>query len=275
VRVHILQYDIIWEDKPLNHAIVRSMLERAKPEPHDLVVLPEMFDTGFSLRVHETNDDNALTANFLRSIAAEYSITVQGAQTIRLENAKGLNRAIVFDPSGKQLAAYDKVHPFTFSREGEAFIGGTEITAYTWGEGNNALRICPAICYDLRFPELFRAGLARGAEAFAIGANWPSARTAHWRALVIARAIENQSFVFAANRCGQDPHLAYEGNSMVVAPDGAILAELAAEPGVLSVEISPKALRSWRNKFPAWRDRRPGVYAGWGWGLSDPGFVSG
>ncbi len=284
MRVHLLQYDIKWEDKAANHARVREMIEQANVLPGDLVVLPEMFDTGFSLNVSKTNDTDRTSEQFLKAIAASTGALIQGAQTIRRDDGKGLNRAIVVQPSGAISATYDKVHPFTYGREGEAFVGGSAVTTYTWqcgGGGENAceaggrggggrgvggLRVCPVICYDLRFPELFRAGLIRGAEAFAIGANWPSARAEHWRALIIARAIENQAFVFAVNRCGEDPHLSYNGGSMIVAPDGAVLAELAADPASISVEIDPRDVWSWRGKFPACRDRRPGVYAGWGSG---------
>jgi omega-amidase len=109
----------------------------------------------------------------------------------------------VFGAGGKLLAEYAKVHPFTFGREPEAFEGGDGVVTYAWG----GLTVCPAVCYDLRFPELFRHGLMRGAEVFCLGANWPDARQAHWRALAMARAIENQAFVLAVNRVGRDPHL--------------------------------------------------------------------
>jgi predicted amidohydrolase len=114
--------------------------------------------------------------------------------------------------------------------------------------------VCPAICYDLRFPELFRLGLLKGAEVYALGANWPDARQAHWRALLIARAIENQAFVLGVNRTGRDPHLNYAGGSIAVGPQGEVLGELAAEEAVLSVEIAPREVHAWREKFPAWKD---------------------
>jgi predicted amidohydrolase len=124
--------------------------------------------------------------------------------------------------------------------------------------GEASLTICPAVCYDLRFPELFRRGLQQGAEMFVLGANWPSARQHHWRTLLIARAIENQAFVIGVNRCGSDPHLDYSGGSMALGPKGEILAELGDEERIESVEIDPEKLRSWRGEFPAWRDARLG-----------------
>lgn len=118
------------------------------------------------------------------------------------------------------------------------------------------LMVCPAICYDLRFPELFRAGLALGAQAYALGANWPAERAHHWRALIIARAIENQAFVFAVNRVGCDPALEYAGGSLIVSPMGDVLAEGDDTVRVISAEISPGEVHAWREKFPAWRDGR-------------------
>ena len=138
------------------------------------------------------------------------------------------------------------------TREPEFFQGGSHVLTYTW----NDLTVCPAICYDLRFPELFRKGLKLGAHIFALGANWPSPRQHHWRALAIARAIENQAFVLAVNRTGDDPHLSYTGGTIAVDPKGDILGELTDQPGTLSVEIDPKALHDWRATFPAWKDMR-------------------
>jgi predicted amidohydrolase len=123
----------------------------------------------------------------------------------------------------------------------------------------------PATCYDLRFPELFRDGLRAGAEVIALGACWPSVRHAHWRALLIARAIENQCFVLGVNRVGDDPAqigagvgqvagLRYLGGSLVVSPMGDVLGELGADEGVLSVEIHAQSVRDWRSKFRAWKD---------------------
>jgi predicted amidohydrolase len=160
----------------------------------------------------------------------------------------------VISPRGDLLLEYAKVHPFSFGREPERFEGGSEVATYLWESGGQTLRVAPAICYDLRFPELFRLGLLKGAEAFAIGANWPDARQHHWRSLVIARAIENQAFVLAVNRTGRDPNLNYVGGSIAVGPRGDILGELGPEEAVLSVEVNPREVLAWREKFPAWRD---------------------
>jgi predicted amidohydrolase len=116
------------------------------------------------------------------------------------------------------------------------------------------LRVCPTICYDLRFPELYRLGMLSGAELFTVIANWPQSRAAHRRALAVARAIENQAFVLCVNRAGNDPNLKYHGESFAVGPKGELLGEAGPEECVLSVSIEADVLRAWRREFPAWRD---------------------
>ncbi|HED54299.1 MAG TPA: carbon-nitrogen family hydrolase, partial [Phycisphaerales bacterium] len=198
---------------------------------------------------------NNETLLFLQSTATELGITIQGSRTlIPSPNAKATNNATIIAPDGRLLCEYAKIHPFTFGKEPEAFAGGDESCLYTWTADNESLQVCPAVCYDLRFPELFRRGLLAGAEAFAIGANWPQTRQAHWRALAIARAIENQAYVFAVNRTGSDPHLAYAGGSIAIDPQGKVLGELDEKPDTLTVEVHPENVRNWRSTFPAWRD---------------------
>ena len=253
MRAHLVQMKIAWEDRDANIAHVDALLE-GKTSPGDLVVLPELFDSGFSLNVETTHDANNATAGAIEALARRLQVTVHGSRTILGCDGKGRNQAYIAGPDGCTLAVYDKVHPFSFGREPEQFTGGNEIMTYVWSSGGESLRICPAVCYDLRFPELFRAGLAQGAQCFVLGANWPSARTAHWRALLIARAIENQAFVLGVNRAGPDPHLEYDGASMAIGPKGEILLEMGPEEGVGSVEIDPAALEAWRAQFPAWKD---------------------
>ena len=230
------------------------MAVSATIDPGSLVVLPEMYDSGFSLNVDITQDEAGQSAEFVSQLARDLGVTVQAGLTRVGPDGMGRNRAIVCDPSGAKIASYDKIHPFSYGREGERFAGGDRVETFTWESGGEELRVCPVICYDLRFPELFRRGLGAGAEVFAIGANWPLARAGHWRALSIARAIENQAFVLGVNRCGEDPHLAYGGGTIAVSPTGEVLGELGEAPGVLSSEVDAAAVRAWRREFPAWRD---------------------
>lgn len=255
MKAHLVQLDILWEDKPGNRAKVASLLDRADPAPSDLVILPEMFDTGFSFHVERTADTDGATLEFLKDQARSRSVYLHGSRTA-INHGRAMNLTSVIDPNGTILCEYEKIHPFGLGapgeREADHFPGGSEVVCSTW----NALRVCPAICYDLRFPELFRKGLLAGAEMFVVPANWPAARAAHYRALLIARAIENQAFVIGVNRVGRDPKLAYAGQSVVVSPMGEILGEMDDREGVLGVEIDPTLVREWRARFPAWRDHR-------------------
>lgn len=254
MRAHLVQFDISWENKPANYAAVERLLAKADPSPGDLVLLPEMFDTGFSFNTAATADKDGSTLQFLCRLAEDLGVYIQGARTVHdCHCAMANNRALIIAPTGQPLAEYSKIHPFTFGKETEHFAGGTDVITYRWG-GELGLTVCPAICYDLRFPELFRIGLAKGAELYALGASWPEVRQAHWRALLIARAIENQAFVLGVNRTGRDPNLVYAGGSIALGPKGEVLGELGSEEAVLSVEIDPGVLKEWRAKFPAWRD---------------------
>ncbi len=256
MQAHLVQFDIQWQSPDANFARVNDLLSRAKINAGDLVVLPELFDSGFSLNTNITSDRDLRTLTFLSETAQNYGVIVQGGRTVKLEsNAYAHNVMSVVGPDGLTRCEYTKIHPFSFGRESESFVGGDEVVTFTWGQ-NDPIVCCPAICYDLRFPELFRIGASRGAELFAVGANWPDARQDHWRTLLIARAIENQAFVLGVNRTGDDPHLSYAGGSIIVGPKGEILAEAKSEECVLSAPIEARVVRDWRNTFPALRDAK-------------------
>lgn len=262
MRAHLVQLDIAWEDKPGNLRRTAALVQQAKPGKGDLVVLPEMFDTGFSFHVKQTADTDGSTLLFLSNLASARSIYVHGSRTgIDPGSGRAMNLASIFGPDGKLLCEYEKVHPFSLGapgeRESDFFPGGREVKVYRWGDAEGqGLAICPAICFDLRFPELFRKGLQLGAEVYIVTANWPSARARHLRALLIARAIENQAYVLGINRVGSDPRVSYQGETVAIDPKGEVVAELGDREGVLSVDLDPSVLREWRARFPAWRDHR-------------------
>lgn len=260
MRAHLVQLDIVWEEKEKNRERAASLVAGAGPLRGDLVVVPEMFDTGFSFNVARTADGDGATLAFLGALARTHGVYVHGARTLTDEAGRGRNMATIVGPEGNVIVEYEKVHPFSFGtpgrRESDHFPGGAEVVTYAWGEGERAVRVCPAICYDLRFPELFRRGLLAGAEMFVVPANWPEGRAMHFRALLVARAIENQGYVLGVNRTGRDPALAYAGGTIAIDPKGEVVGELGAEEGVLSVEVKAGRVKEWRARFPAWRDHR-------------------
>lgn len=260
MQAHLVQMDIVWENQPANHRKVEALLKDAATRPGDLVVLPEMFDTGFSFNLDKTADRDGATLAFLRDLARSRRLTVHGSRTVVGEDGRGRNRVTAVGPDGEVLCEYDKVHPFSLGtpREADHFAPGAGVTTYPWldADGRTVTTICPAICYDLRFPELFRQGMLMGAEVFAVGSNWPSTREFHRRTLSIARAIENQAFMLSVNRIGRDPALEYPGGSLAVGPRGDTRGVLEDGEGVLTVEVDLEDLRRWRAVFPAWRDAR-------------------
>lgn len=255
MRAHLVQPDIVWEEPKPNFRRVEALLSTTDIQPGDLILLPEMFATGFSLRTDITADAHGETLGFLQELARQHGCFVQGGRTVCEPGAvKARNVMSVVDPTGEVVCEYAKIHPFSFGREPEQFAGGERVEAWAWQVDGAESIVCPAICYDLRFPELFRIGASRGAEVFALGACWPAARLDHWRTLALARAIENQAFVLAVNRTGDDPHLHYAGGTIAVGPKGEVLGELGAEEGVLRVELDMDRLRTWRAAFPALDD---------------------
>ncbi|MBX3361174.1 MAG: hypothetical protein KF705_07015 [Phycisphaeraceae bacterium] len=261
MKAHLLQLDMLWEDKLGNRAKAGSLIQQTSLSPSDLAILPEMFDTGFSFHVKQTADTDGETSRFLSATAARHRIYLHGSRTAIDGAGRAMNLASVYGPDGEALCEYEKVHPFGLGppgeREADHFPGGAEVKTYDWSTPDGStLRVCPVICYDLRFPELFRKGLLLGAEVFIVTTNWPSVRAGHLRALLIARAIENQAYVLCVNRTGRDPSMVYAGGSVAIDPKGEIVAELRDEEACLSVEIDPGAVREWRARFPAWRDHR-------------------
>lgn len=253
MRFAAVQFDIVWEDKAANHAIMQRMIDEVGIEPGTFVLLPELGDTGFSFNLDRIVDDASL--QWAQSLAKSRRICVQHGFAERGKDGKGRNCAAVINPEGEVLGIYRKVHPFTYSREGEHYGAGSDLMVRCCKHA----AVCPQICYDLRFPELWRLGVLEGAEVFTIGASWPAARQAHWRNLLISRAIENQAYVVAVNRTGSDPHLVYAGGSMIISPMGEVLAEAGDEPAVIQADLDMEALRQWRRDFPALSDIQRGL----------------
>ncbi|MCE9591824.1 MAG: carbon-nitrogen family hydrolase [Planctomycetes bacterium] len=259
MQVALVQLDIAWEDRGENFRRVNALLDEAPPPLRALVVLPEMFATGFSLeldRIAEPADGQ--TARFVSSLAKDRGVHVIAGMVERSDTGRGLNRAIIANPEGRITARYAKTHPFTAGGEGACIDRGSEVIVTNIG----GVPVSPFVCYDLRFPEVFRTAVRLGAEVFAVIANWPSARESHWVTLLMARAIENQAFVLGVNRCGSDPKYAYTGRSMVIDPRGKIIADAGGAQGVTSATLNMESLREWRTQFPALADMHPGFVPG-------------
>lgn len=250
MRASLVQLDIAWEDKLANFARVRDLLKAKPPRTGSLVVLPEMFATGFSFDVNVTKQAQPPEGEeFLAGLAREHQCCVIGGVVTMGGDGAIRNESVAFGPGGL-LARFAKLHPFR--REQEVHTPGNDVVTFHWA----GFDIAPLVCYDLRFPEPFRTAARNGASLMIVIANWPVARIDHWVALLRARAIENQAYVIGVNRCGRDPELIYTGRSLVVDPHGAVLVDAEDGEKVVEAELDPVVVTKWREDFPALRDAR-------------------
>jgi len=255
MQVAGVQLDIAWEAKEANYAKVRSLVGTAKLPRGTLVVLPEMFATGFSMNVAAIAEPaGGPTEAFLSALAEEFGVFVCGGLVLRAADGRGLNQSVTFAPDRGVAARYSKIHPFSYGGETQHYAPGTEVITYRVG----AVPVAPFVCYDLRFPEIFRNAAKKGAQLLTVIANWPQPREAHWLALLQARAIENQAFVIGVNRCGRDPRLSYPGRGQIIDPRGTILADGGNKEGVFGAVLDLAGLMSYRKDFPALEDMRSG-----------------
>jgi predicted amidohydrolase len=246
-----LQLDVVWENKAANFAKARALLAAAKPEPNTLVVLPEMFSTGFSMDLAITRQSaDRPDETFLAALAREFGVYVIGGAVSPGDGVMARNQSLSFSPDGKLLTRYTKIHPSCLGGEGEKHERGSEIFTFPCEK----FTVAPFVCYDLRFPEIFRAAAKRGANLFVVIALWPAKRQQHWLTLLQARAIENQAYVIGVNRVGEEPGYTYPGRSVVVDPHGVIIADAGGQERSFSAMLDLEVVEAWRREFPALRD---------------------
>ncbi len=254
MRVALVQFDVRWESPAENYLRTERHIQEAAACGARLVLLPEMFATGFSMRperIAETTD--GATHAFLSAVAADLGIhIIAGVATTVPGVERPENRAVHVSPAGIQ-ESYAKIHPFSFAGEEQHYGAGTRVA--TWHiEG---LRVTPFICYDLRFPEPFRLA-ADDTDLYVVIANWPERRRYHWQTLLRARAIENLAYVAGVNRVGEGEGLHYAGDSALISPWGEALVSAAEGESVLLADVSPGVVAQARANFPALHDRRAG-----------------
>ena len=255
LRVSLVQGDTRWHDAAANRGYYGDLVRRLRGST-DLIVLPETFTSGFTnetLANAETMDGENL--RWLQALAAEVEAVVTGSLVTRV-GEKCVNRLVWMRPDGS-YEIYDKRHLFRMAREHERYAAGEQrliVELDGW-------RICPLVCYDLRFPVWIRNRYDRSVAArfdydlVLFVANWPSARRHAWQTLLRARAIENLSYCVGVNRVGTDGNgLHYAGDSAVLDFLGQPLVELGATEVVVTITLDPAALAAHRERFPAWMD---------------------
>ncbi len=249
LRVTIVQNDLIWENKTANLESFTHILAQNR-QPTDLIVLPEMFTTGFTMQaaLFAENCSNSPTLVWLQNLAHEHNAAVIASFIVE-ENGKYYNRLFFTQPDGN-YQTYDKRHLFAMGGEHEAYTAGTQKLIVNWRNW----RIMPLICYDLRFPTWARNTVDYDLLVFV--ANWPQRRRAHWRTLLMARAIENQCYTIGVNRVGIDNSgLNHTGDSCVLNPLGEVLGEITDQISVFHTVLSKNELLEIREKLPFLKDR--------------------
>ena len=249
--------------EPMDERIDRAFsMIREAADKADLVVLPELWSTcAFDLPVARSGAQpiDGPLATSLSALAAELGIWIHGGSFAELVGHDSRhNTCVLFDPSGARVTTYRKIHLFGFA-DGERTVmsGGDELVVVDTPLGATGL----ATCYDLRFPEMFRALTSGGATAFLISSGWPKSRIEHWDILTQARAIEDQAWVIACNEVGTQgaEHVVLGGHSVVIDPRGVVIALAGEGEEILYAEIDPDAPGRWRRAFPALADIRIGT----------------
>jgi predicted amidohydrolase len=250
-----VQLNIKWEDPKSNFRSAEAWIRQAADRGARLVVLPEMFATGFSMASdHLTGHADAIR-EFVRAQAVRHGVWLIAGLAAR-DGGVAFNEAALFAPDGAERLSYRKIHPFTLAGEDKIYGAGEDVVTTSV----DGVRVTPLICYDLRFTELFRSS-ATDTDLFVVVANWPDRRSHAWRILLQARAIDCQAWVLGVNRVGKDGNeVPHRGDTALVEPMGDVVADLAWDEGVVSGTVDPGRVSVVRDRYPFLADRRPDVY---------------
>jgi predicted amidohydrolase len=251
MRIAAVQHDIVWEDGAATRDAVLPLLDQASAAGAELIVLTEMFATGFSMRPERfAEDEGGPVEQWLLAQASQRNAVLIGSIAQRGADGRYRNNAVVAAPDGR-IDRYAKIHPFSYSGEHEQYAAGDKpLTVDIRG-----LRTSVFVCYDLRFADEFWP-LAPDTDLYVVPANWPRERREHWRLLLRARAVENQAYVVGVNRVGSRKDLHYAGDSAIIDPLGRTLVEGSEQPTVLIADIDAASVAAVRRDLPFLPDRR-------------------
>ncbi len=259
VRTAMVQMDVVHGDTERNLAVALANLEKCADRGAEIVALPEMWLTGYAFRDLVNLAATAVPGAIeqLREAARRFKLTIVAGSMPELAPEKVYNTAYVIDPAGQVLDTYRKIHLFSYSGE-ERFIAGGDRLPPMLTTGDTKYGV--TICYDIRFPEVFRPLAVQGAQIIFVPAQLPHPRLNHWRILLQARAVENQTFIVGCNRVGRVKQLEYFGHSMVVDPWGEILAEGGEDEAILVADLDLSQVEATREKMTVFADRAPAIY---------------
>ena len=257
LKIALAQTAICWEAKEQNYQIAQKWVQDAVMQGAEAVFFPEMSFTGFSMNTDATKEGDERTISCMRALARQYHVRIGfgWVKDCMAECGKCENHYTVVDSEGTVCSDYAKIHPFSYAGEDAKFQGGSALAQFAL----NGIPCGSVICYDLRFPELFQV-ISDKAHLIVVAANWPAKRSAHWKALLQARAIENQVYLLAVNCVGSIGGVQYTGDSCVIDPDGVVRASLSASEGMIYYELTDDAER-YRKAFPVKQDGQRTLYA--------------
>ena len=245
MKIGLIQYSPKWEDKDANKEKISVLLKTNKTEV-DLLIFPEMTLTGFTMQSKAYAEEiEGESFSYFSSLAEKCECDII-AGIIEKKSGNYFNTVIHIEKNGKLKNHYHKIHPFSYSDEDKYFSAGNNPAITCLGDWKIGL----SICYDLRFPELYRFYAKENVHLIIIIANWPDTRIEHWRTLLKARAIENQCYVAAVNRVGKDPKLNYTGFSGMYDPMGKEIVAVENEEKVIFVDLDKNYMNEVRKKFP-------------------------
>ncbi|WP_461610446.1 carbon-nitrogen family hydrolase [Cytobacillus kochii] len=262
MKLHIacIQMDIQFGHPEENYKHVEIKVKEAcevQPYP-DIIVLPEMWTTGYDLDNLSSTADvkGEKTIAFLKNLAKQYQVHIVGGSVATKRDEEYFNTMISIDKNGELLQEYHKMHLFKLMDEHKFLSAGEEKGSFVI----NGEKVAGMICYDIRFPEWFRAHTLNGTKAIFVVAEWPKPRVDHWQTLLRARAIENQCYVIACNRVGQDPNNRFAGHSMIIDPWGEVLKSGTEEEEIVTATIDLSEVDRVRKTIPVFDDRKPEFY---------------
>ena len=260
IKAGLIQLDIRLGKITENLSSALKGIEKLGAENCDLAVLPEMWSCGFdNAKLYEHAKKTPDIIQRLQQAACDRNIVIAGSLPEKF-GRRIFNTMVIIDKDGHIAGRYRKVHLFSLTGEHKYFGTGKKAVICTTSIG----RVAPLICYDLRFPELSRVMALKGAQIFLVSAQWPIGRINHWDFLLRARAIENQVFVVAVNRCGDDPEISYGGHSALISPGGEVLASAMGKetdcPSVFCGQIDLEEAQNMRNLIPCLKERVPQAY---------------
>ena len=259
MKIGCIQLNVGFGKVEENFERAESLITEAANKGAEIVVLPEMWNTGYALeKLGELADsEGKRTKAFLQRLSSDLKIHIVGGSVATEKDGKFYNTMYIYNKDGELVSEYNKVHLFRLMDEEKYLESGNEMNRFALGD----IEAGGVICYDIRFPEWLRAHALAGANVLFVSAQWPTPRIDHWKTLLQARAIENQCFIIAVNRISRKVEN-FNGQSMIIEPWGEVLWTGGEDEELAIIDVDFSKVEEVRSRIPVYDDRRPGLYGG-------------